>query len=159
MSNNIIHWVKCCSHFIGNNILPAVNKSIAALTTFFTTTICLFSNATVQSESGVQQYNPLGQVLFSLTFWPLILKIRELVPNFSSQHTSYLSDVIVAGTEQQLNQTLQILLNGGPRRGFFLRKQKYENTLNTEVLWIDNGVTRHSCDGFELLRAPIRTDK
>ena len=37
----------------------------------------LYNNASLQSESYVQQGDPLGPLLFSLTLWPVIEKMRR----------------------------------------------------------------------------------
>ena len=61
----------------------------------------LYNNASLQSESTVQQGDPLGPLLFSLTLWPVIEKIRDMVPNLT-QHTWYLDNGFVAGSEDQI---------------------------------------------------------
>ena len=75
----------------------------------------LYNNASLQSESGVQQGDPLGPFLFSLMLWPVIEKIRDAVPNLT-QHTWYLDDGFVASSEDQIRTTLDILPNEGPKR-------------------------------------------
>ena len=74
----------------------------------------LYNSASLQSESGVQQGVPHGSLLFSLTLWPVIEKIRDAVPNLT-QHTWYLDDGFVAGSEDQIRTTLHILANEGPK--------------------------------------------
>ena len=70
----------------------------------------LYNNASLQIESGVQPGDPLAQLLFSLTLCPAIEKIRDAVPNFT-QHTWYLDDGFVAGSEDQIRTKLNILAN------------------------------------------------
>ena len=85
----------------------------------------LYNNASLQSELGVQQGDPLGLHLFSLKLWPVTEKIGDAVPNLT-QHTWYLDDGFVAGSEDQIRTTLDILANEGPKKGLYLRKYKCE---------------------------------
>ena len=52
---------------------------IAAFTNFcyFQHVPLLYSNSSLQSESGVQHGDPMGPLLFSLTLWPVIEKLRD----------------------------------------------------------------------------------
>ena len=102
----------------------------------------LYNNASLQSESGVQQVDPLGPLLFSLTLWPVKEKIRDAVPNLS-QHTWYLDDGFVAGSEDQIRTTLDILANEGPKRGLYLRKDKCELWSIVDLPSVDREVTRN----------------
>ena len=69
----------------------------------------LFLNtSTVDSQSGVQQGDPLGPILFSVAIWPLINKIESKLPNHW-KHCWYLDDGIIAGTEIELCESLEIL--------------------------------------------------
>ena len=55
---------------------------IAAFTNFcYSQHVPLLNNASLKSESGVQQGDPLRPFLFSLTFWPVIERIGDAVPN------------------------------------------------------------------------------
>ena len=89
-----------------------------------------YNNAIVQSESGIQQGDPLWSLLFSLTLWPIIQKIKASVP-VSLQPTWYIDDGFIAGSEDQIKQTLEILANEGRERGLILRKDK------SELWWIN----------------------
>ena len=60
-------------------------------------TTLFYNNSIVQSESGVQQGDPLGPLLF-LTLWPIIQKIKTSVPGLL-QYTWYLDDGFNAGSE------------------------------------------------------------
>ena len=85
----------------------------------------LYNNSSLQSETGVQQGDPLCPLLFSLTLWPVIEKARDAVPNLT-QHTWYLDDGFVAGSGDQIRTKLDVLSNEGPKRGLYLRKDNCE---------------------------------
>ena len=68
-----------------SHLLKATYKfipGIAAFTSFcyYQHTLLFYNNAIIQSESGVHQGDPLGSLLFSLTLWPIIQKIKTSVP-------------------------------------------------------------------------------
>ena len=67
----------------------------------------------------------MGPLLSSLSLWPFIEKIRDKVPNFT-QHTWYLDNGFLAGAENQIRTTLDILAKEGPKRGLYLRKDECE---------------------------------
>ncbi|XP_075259889.1 uncharacterized protein LOC142351636 [Convolutriloba macropyga] len=113
-----------------------------------------YNNAIIQSESGVQQGDPLGPLLFSLTLWPIIQKIKISVPDLV-QHIWYLDDGFIAGSEDQTKQTLEILANEGPERGLILRKDKCELWSIKDLPSIDQAVKRILGNGFEILGAAV----
>ena len=60
----------------------------------------LFFNAPhIQSQSGVQQGDPLEALLFSLGLWPIIKELNNKLPNLM-QNSWYLDDGIIAGTDE-----------------------------------------------------------
>ena len=83
--------------------------------------ICLI----VDSQTGVQQGDPLSPLLFSLAIWPLIDEIESKIPNLL-QHCWYLDDGIIAGTEIEHSKALEILSESGEKLGLDLRKDKCE---------------------------------
>ena len=71
----------------------------------------------IKSESGVQQCDPLGPLLFSLALMPLINKIKQEVPMLL-QNSWYLDGGFLAGTEAEFLQSLDILESEGKDLGF-----------------------------------------
>ena len=79
-----------------NEMLKTVARSMPGIAAF--TNSCysqhsqLFNdNFVLSSESGIQQGDPLGPLLFSLTLWPIIEKIQETAPELQ-QLSWYLDD-------------------------------------------------------------------
>ena len=70
-----------------------------------------YSNKSITSQSGVQQGDPLGPLLFSLTLWPITEEIESKIPNHT-QHCWYVDAGIIAGREPELNEALDILTLG-----------------------------------------------
>ena len=67
-----------------------------------------YSNKSVKSQFRVQQGDPLDPLLFSLALWRIIEEIESDIPNLT-KHCWYLDDGIIAGTEPELNEALDIL--------------------------------------------------
>ena len=100
-----------------SKVLEAVEKFLPSVAPF--ATFCYsqhshlhFNNTYLSSQSGVQQRDPLGPLLFSLALWPIIKEIETKLPNLV-QHNWYLDDGILAGTQQQLCAALNLLTNLG----------------------------------------------
>ena len=110
-----------------------------------------FNNTYLSSQSGVQQEDPLGPLLFSLALWPIIKEIKSKLPNLVKQNWC-LDDCILAGIRQELSTALNLLTNLVEGSGLELRIKKCE-------LWylnaIDSRVKRNSKEGLEILGAAI----
>ena len=79
---------------------------------------------------------------------------RDAVPNLT-QHTWYLDDGFVAGSENQIQTTLDILANEGPKRGLYLRKDNCEPLSIVDLPSVDREVTKNTGKGFEVLGAAV----
>ena len=97
--------------------LEAVAKFLSSVALF--ATFCYsqhshmhFNNTYLNSQSGVQQGDLLGPLLFSLALWPIMKEIETKLSNLV-QHNWYLDDDILAGTHQQLCTALNFLTNLG----------------------------------------------
>ena len=71
-----------------------------------------YSNKSVTSQIGDQTGDPLCPLLFSLTLCPAIEEIETKIPNLT-QPCWYLNGGIIAGTETELNETVDILIISG----------------------------------------------
>ena len=107
-----------------------------------------YSNKSGTSQSGVQQGEPLVPLLFSLTLWPIIEEIESILPNLT-QHCWYLDDGIIAGTEPELNEALDILTVSAKHA--VLNSEETKGALNT----IDSRIKRNSREGLEILGAAV----
>ena len=72
----------------------------------------------------MQQGDPLGPLLFSLTLWPIIEEIESKIPNLT-QHCWYLDDGIIAGTEPEL-KALDILTVWGETGALLKRSSVHD---------------------------------
>ena len=76
-----------------SSALDAARKFVPALTPFasfcYSQHCKLFFNAThIQSQSGVQQGDPLGPLLFCLAFWPIIKPLDNKLPSHAETFVS-----------------------------------------------------------------------
>ena len=115
----------------------------------------LFFNSS--SQTGVQQGDPLGQLLFSLAIWPLIDDIESKLPNLL-KHCWYLDGGVIAGTETELCTALEILSELEEKISLELRKDKCELWSIESITKIDNLIKRNCVDGTEILGAAIGSD-
>ena len=71
-----------------------------------------FNSSTDDCQTGVQQGDPLGLLLFLLAIWPVIDEIKSKTPN-PWKHCWYFDDGIIAGTKIELCKALEILSESG----------------------------------------------
>lgn len=86
-----------------------------------------YNDVVLSSAKGVQQGDPLGPLLCSLTLRPLAIKIAtQCTLDF---HAWYLDDGTIAGETLEVAKALKIIQQDGPTRGLFL------NVTKTEIFW------------------------
>ena len=108
------------------------------------------------SESGIQQGDPLGPLLFSLTLWSFKEKIQESLPELQ-QHSWYLDDGVLVGLEDDLIRSWDLLCQLGLDRGLQIRVDKCElwSTVDLDKLIIR--IKRNDISGLEVLGAELGT--
>ena len=117
----------------------------------------IFKSSNVDSQTGVQQGDPIGPLLFSLAIWPLLDEIESKLPNLS-QHCWHLDDGIIAGTEIELCKALEILSESGEKVGLELRKDKCQLWSIEDMTKVDSLIKRNCVDGIEDLGAALGSD-
>ena len=152
---------KCLQFHYGKQCLDAARKIIPGPAPFASFSYSqhskLYLNAThIQSQSGVKQGDPLGPLLFSLALWPIIKELDNKSP-YLMQNSWYFDDEIIAGTEEELCESLEILSTHGNRCGLELRRYKCELWSITCFNAVDSKIKRNSKSGIENLVAAIGT--
>ena len=101
-----IYFKKAFKSITKSSLLDAVQILSPALAPF--ASLCysqpsklFFKSIHIQSQSGNQQRDPLGRLLFSLAFSPITKELDNKLPNLM-QNSWYLVDEIIAGTEEEL---------------------------------------------------------
>jgi hypothetical protein len=133
-----------------------------------------FGSYVLSSESGVQQGDPLGPLLFSAAIQPLVERLRELEVEGKKLDLStfYLDDGFLAGDVQVVAAALALVESEGAVLGLELKMGKCELVLpagssssRIEDLFPsalltdpDTGKNRVLTDGFELLGAAVGGD-
>ena len=142
-----------------SEMLKAVANSVPGIAAF--TNSCysqhsqlFYDKFVVSSESGIQQGDPIGPLLFSLTLWPIIEKIQETAPELQ-QHSWYLDDGVLVGSEDDLIRSWDLLCQLGPDRGLHIRVDKCE--LWSTVDRLDTRIKRNDISGLEFLGAALGT--
>jgi hypothetical protein len=86
----------------------------------------------IMSDTGVQQCDPLGQLLFALVLHPFIHHIKDSCKLLL--HAWYLDDGTLVGNSEEVAKALDIIRVFGPELGLELNIRK------TDIFW-------PSCDG------------
>ena len=108
----------------------------------------------VSSESGIQQGDPLGPLLFSLTLWPIIEKIQESSPDLQ-QHSWFLDYGVLVGSEEVLIRSWDLLCQLGPDRGLHVRVDKCEMWSTVDLDRLVIRIKRNDISGLEVLGAAL----
>ena len=115
-----------------------------------------FGEAIITGTTGLHQGDPLASFLFALALFPLLVKIKEDVPELLAQ-LWYLDDGTLVGSLETLQQAYDIIAQEAPELGLQLAPGK-------SSLWgpqngisdpLQRGIPRADEQGFELLGSPI----
>ena len=126
-----------------------------------------YGQARLLSTMGWHQGDALASLLFALTLQPIALLIQEQLPNVDL-HAWFLDDGTLVGTEEELQQVVDIILKEGPARGLHL-STSHTSTNPKSALWspllaatgggnddpLQRGVPLERGGGVTLLGAPI----
>lgn len=89
--------------------------------------LLLSAMGTLRSESGVQQGDPLGPLLFCLVLHKVVTAIADdSTCSQLSFHSWYMDDGVIAGPKQAVLQALSIIKQLGPPLGLFINTSKCE---------------------------------
>ena len=82
-----------------------------------------FRDLTILNNCGVQQGDPLGPLLFSLTFHPIMERIKREIPDLNL-NAWYLDNGTICGNPNNLMSALRIMEEDGPAKVLFLNRVK-----------------------------------
>ena len=89
--------------------------------------LLLSTMGTLRSESGVQQGDPLGPLLFCLVLHKVVTAIAaDSICSHLSFHSWYMDDGVIAGPKQADLEALSIIKELGPPLGLFINASKGE---------------------------------
>ena len=155
-----IYFKKAFKSITKSSLLDAVQTFSPALAPF--ASFCysqpsklFFKTIHIQSQSGNQQRDPLGPLLFSLAFSPIIKELDNKLPNLM-QNSWYLDDEIITGTEEELCESLEVLSTHGNESGLQLSRDKCELCSSCFNV-LDSRMKRNSQSGNKILVAEIGT--
>ena len=110
----------------------------------------------LSSESGVQQGDPLGPMLFSLVLNFLVMKItRDSAYSNIPFHAWYLDDGAVAGPRSSLYRILTLLQEEGPALGIIINLPKCEVFSRHGLDMFPLNIKKSDKPNMEILGIPI----
>ena len=113
--------------------------------------LILFNNSHIESATGVQQGDPLGPLLFSITLHPILLRaVSEL-------KVGYLDDVTIGGSIQDVETDVELIREHAQTIGLDLNPSKCEIIGECSVSndSICHDFVRVSWEDAELLGSPL----
>ena len=141
-----------------DSMLEAVHSSIPELDSFCRLSyeepsILKYGCREILSSEGVQQGDPLGPLLFSLTIHPLLSSLK------SALAFGYLDDVTVGGDEASVEDDVSSLMEDGKAIGLSLNIRKCELISSRPInkFPIISSFTHLQTDEANLLGAPLHS--
>ena len=137
-------------------------------TCYGSSSILLFGNSIILSETGWHQGDPLASLLFAVELHPIVLKIKEEVPTLDL-HAWFLDDGTQVGTVEELRTVVDILEREGPAQGLHISTAVTSREPKS-VVWSPNhvgagesdplhrGIPREKGPGVTLLGAPLGSE-
>eukprot|EP00731_Ephydatia_muelleri_P002044 Em0001g2044a len=111
---------------------------------------------TIMSESGVQQGDPLGPLLFCLVLQKVLSAIASDPNCFDVLfHAWYIDDGVIAGSKQAVVQALSIIQDLGPPLGLVINSSKCELYGDCDLQPFPSEMKKCNAFNFEILGAPI----
>eukprot|EP00731_Ephydatia_muelleri_P004035 Em0002g211a len=111
---------------------------------------------TIMSESGVQQGDPLGPLLFCLVLQKVLSAIASDPNCFDLLfHAWYINDGVIAGPKQAVVQALSIIQDLGPPLGLVINSSKCELYGDCDLQPFPSEMKKCNVFNFEILGAPI----
>ena len=80
-------------------------------------------DTTIKSKTGLHQGDPLAVLLYAVAAHPVVLRVKEEVPNLK-QNAWFLDDGALAGNREDLKKVVDIIKEEGPQRGLNLSTEK-----------------------------------
>ena len=118
--------------------------------------LLLSAMGTLRSESGVQQGDPLGPLLFCLVLHKVVTAIAvDSICSQLSFHSWYMDDGVIAGPKQAALQALSIIKQLGPPLGLFINTSKCELFGKEGLRGFPDEMKISDALNFEILGVPI----
>ena len=123
------------------------------LSSYSSNSLLQFGDATLTSEAGFHQGDPLASLLFSLVLHPVVKMIQAEVPTLK-MNAWFLDDGAQVGTREELQRVVSLLEREGPPRGLHLSTTSTVRPPDSPktTVWCP---TSHDCDSADNLLTSV----
>ena len=112
----------------------------------------------LRSETGDQQGDPLGPLLFCLALHEVVNAIEaDSICSQLSFHSWYMDDGAIAGVKQAVLQALSIIKQLGPPLGLFINTSKCELFSKRDLGGFPDAMKKSNALNFEMLGVQLET--